>query len=128
AFDGSIGERAINPARRALNRWLAVGAQGLPESERALRIGIHQQAAAAGGMGTGGKVGGERALAGTTLARSERDELHRAPPGWRAPATGLVNGGLNGKGLPSTPPRHFLHRNTTRVRNFGPEPALLRRD
>ena len=74
----------------------------MPERERALRIGVDDQAFAALAMGGGGKMRGQRGLAGAALARSKRDDVHGWAPGSelggrdRKPAAAMVNERLRG--------------------------------
>src|SRR5712692_9922245 len=79
----------------------------MPERERALRIGVNDETAAAGGVGAGREMRGERALAGAALAGGERDDVHGSAP-WLGgpvdPAAGMVNEGLNGSRIPALSP------------------------
>ena len=76
AFDRGEGDGPVDPAHGALQRRLAVDAQGMPQRERALRIGIYDETALPGVMGASSEMRGQRALSGTAFARRERDDIH----------------------------------------------------
>jgi hypothetical protein len=74
------GDDVLDAARGFAQRRLAGPAQIVPQAERALRIGVDEEATPRHLFGEGGEIGGERALARAAFARCNGDDDHGAPP------------------------------------------------
>src|SRR6266516_4747874 len=95
----------VSPTPRVPLR-IAAAAQLVPERERALRVGIDQQAARAL-AGKRGNVGGQHALPAATLARGENNDVHFVPA---PPSLAMGSGDSSKPTAPYRKERSMLRR------------------